>query len=183
MAKYEYINWTSNTPLSADRLSQMSENEQHLKDLHTEGPQGVLAFSWSTNIRNAKVGHRDPIDYSSNLDTTFTVGENRLIRATFHQTGARCTSSSGTHELHTKLLLDDERTWGYRYDVLHGRIRAGTPDVVRVGTLTAGEHTVKPQFVIFGGSLPNYFQMLGWPNDPMYVLIEDLGPRDGENIA
>jgi len=182
MAEFEYVNWTSNTPLSADRFSKMSENDQHLKDLNTNGPRGVLGFAFYGASRNAAgLTTRNWVDYNSALTLNFTVGENRLIRGTFHQTGAR-SAQDGVREVHTKLLLDEERNWGYRYQILHGKLRSATPDVVRVGTLTAGEHTIRPQFAIWQGR-GGYFTMYGWPNDPMFVLVEDLGPRDGENIA
>ena len=60
---YRFISWTDGTPISSDRLGQMSTNIEQVKDATDDRPQGLIQFIESTSDVPNSVGYSDFAEY------------------------------------------------------------------------------------------------------------------------
>lgn len=85
---YVFVSWTDGTPLSSDRLAQMSMNMEQIRDANDAKPQGVLEFIETTSGNVvANVGSSDTqilalTNPGGGADQRVTVDQNRYYKVT-----------------------------------------------------------------------------------------------------
>ena len=85
---YVFVSWTDGTPISSDRLSQMSMNMEQIRDANDAKPQGVLEFIETTSGNVvANVGSSDTqvlalTNPDGGSDQRVTVDQNRFYKVT-----------------------------------------------------------------------------------------------------
>ena len=73
MADFDYVLWANTgTPITKERMFQMSENDQHLKDLVDAMPKGVLGWAESTTETTSTTVGGDGV-LLDNMEVTVTV--------------------------------------------------------------------------------------------------------------
>lgn len=178
MADFEYVEWTGDTAVTSGRLTQMSENDQHVKDFAYAQPRGVLGWSQSTSDRGLQFGQVGNWYTFNGLETDIEVEEDRLIRATYHCYGV-WGGHSGIKEVGSKILLDNERTFGNsRFLVWASKMNAH-PVVMRIGKLTAGSHNFKVQHSVIQGSSDQGVEFRATNGQPHLLIVEDIGAYVG----
>lgn len=60
---YRFVSWTDGTPLTSDRLGQMSTNIEQVKDATDDRPQGLIQINQSTADVPSSVGYSDFSEY------------------------------------------------------------------------------------------------------------------------
>jgi hypothetical protein len=60
---YRFISWTDGTPVSSDRLHQMSTNIEQVKDATDNRPQGLIQIHQITTDTPSSVGYSDFVEY------------------------------------------------------------------------------------------------------------------------
>lgn len=84
---YRFISWTDGTPISSDRLSQMSTNIEQVKDATDDRPQGLIQINQTTSDIPSSVGYSDFAEYElialkfdSPSDRRVSIDGNRYYR-------------------------------------------------------------------------------------------------------
>lgn len=60
---YRFVSWSSGTPLSSDRFSQMSTNIEQVKDATDDNPRGIIQLSQITTDVPSSTGYSDFVEY------------------------------------------------------------------------------------------------------------------------
>ena len=85
---YTFVSWTDGTPISSDRLAQMSMNMEQIRDANDTKPQGVLEFIETTSGNVvANVGSTDTqvialTNPGGGADQRVTIDQNRYYKVT-----------------------------------------------------------------------------------------------------
>jgi hypothetical protein len=85
---YIFVSWTDGTPISSDRLAQMSMNMEQIRDANDAKPQGVLEFIETTSGNVvANVGSSDTqilalTNPGGGSDQRVTIDQNRFYKIT-----------------------------------------------------------------------------------------------------
>lgn len=85
---YTFVSWTEGTPISSDRLNQMSLNMEQIRDANDAKPQGVLEFIQTTSGNVvANVGSSDTqiialTNPNGGSDQRVTVDQGRFYKVT-----------------------------------------------------------------------------------------------------
>lgn len=85
---YVFVSWSDGTPISSDRLSQMSMNMEQIRDANDTKPQGVLEFIETTSGNVvANVGSSDTevlalTNPGGGSDQRVTIDQNRYYKIT-----------------------------------------------------------------------------------------------------
>ena len=85
---YVFVSWTDGTPISSDRLSQMSMNMEQIRDANDAKPQGVLEFIETTsgnvvaNVSNTDTQILALTNPVGGSDQRVTVDQNRYYKIT-----------------------------------------------------------------------------------------------------
>jgi len=93
---YSQVSWTDGSPLTGERLQQMSTNIEQVKEATDDSPQGlkkiksnpdqvgsISSFSSTTEI----IALKDEFSTGGNADNRVTIDANRYYRITLHFTG------------------------------------------------------------------------------------------------
>jgi hypothetical protein len=91
---YSFVSWSSATPITGERLAQMSTNIDQVKDATDDKPQGVIKFktvttspgSWTDFTDHSIITLSDESG-TGGADNRVTVSSNRFYRATINFTG------------------------------------------------------------------------------------------------
>jgi hypothetical protein len=92
---YVQVSWTDGTPISSDRLQQMSTNTQQVKEATDDNPQGVKKFKSVTSnsasftsfaTTNEIIALKDDSG-TGGADNRVTISANRYYRVTLNFTG------------------------------------------------------------------------------------------------
>ena len=91
---YTFVSWTDGTPLTGDRLAQMSTNIDQVKDATDDKPYGLLKFktvtsspgSWSDFAEHEIINLTDESG-TGGADNRVTVSASRFYRVTINFTG------------------------------------------------------------------------------------------------
>lgn len=85
---YRFISWSDGTPITSDRLSQMSTNIEQVKDATDDRPQGLIQINQITGDVPSSVGYSDfaeyeliSLTYQAPTDRRVSVDGNRYYRA------------------------------------------------------------------------------------------------------
>jgi hypothetical protein len=176
MAVFNYIDWVARKPITAADLSQMSENDQYLYDQALAMPQGILGWAQKTTDRN--MGSATVGDWytMADFDVTVTVGENRMVKATYVCKSVNGGASAGIKGLAARIRHTSPDTTYGRIDVtVESGYRRACPPVIHVGTLTAGSHTFTVQHVIYSAVNTGGVLFEATAAGPHQLIIEDLG--------
>lgn len=91
---YRFISWTDGTPLTGDRLAQMSTNIEQVKDATDDRPQGVLQINQVTADVPSSTGYSDFSEYElialkedPPLDKRVTIDGNRYYKISLNFPG------------------------------------------------------------------------------------------------
>jgi len=169
MADFEYVTWTDGVPISSTNLAKMSENDQHLKDLVTAMPAGVLGWAESTDEFTTTSSTATTI---TGMAVTVTVGENRLIRVTYRQKSMKNSADmttligifSGGSQLTSALFTGKKEQ------------NIGPQEVWYLHSPAAGDHTYRVKGRIMnggGGGATARFRATAV--SPRQLIVEDLG--------
>lgn len=96
---YTQVSWTVGTPITADRLQQMSENTQQVKDATDDNPRGLIKLKEiSTNITyNSMNTYHEIINLknegSGNPNNSVSLGASRYIRVSLTFPGIKVTTA------------------------------------------------------------------------------------------
>ena len=91
---YSFVSWSDGTPITGDRLAQMSTNIEQVKDATDDKPQGVIKFktvtsnpgSWTDFTEHQIITLSDESG-GGGADNRVTVAPNRFYRLTLNFTG------------------------------------------------------------------------------------------------
>lgn len=91
---YRFVSWTAGTPITGERLSQMSTNIEQVKDATDGRPIGLIQFNSVGADTPNSVGYSDFLEYEvialkevPPSDKRVTIGENRYYRITVNFPG------------------------------------------------------------------------------------------------
>lgn len=93
---YRFVSWAEKTPLSSERLGQMSTNIEQVKDATDDKPQGLIKIKQSSTDFPNTNGYTDFVEYDmiqlkdetpGGADNRVTLGPNRYYRLTLHFPG------------------------------------------------------------------------------------------------
>ncbi len=92
---YSTVSWSDGTPISSDRLQQMSTNSEAIKTTTQTYAKGVLArqefgtagSALTDTTADPVIALNDSTTYDRNGDNRLTIGANRLFRITFSIAG------------------------------------------------------------------------------------------------
>ena len=179
---YNQIAWSDGTPISSDRLQQMSTNSELIKTT-TEGyAKGVLKYA-EIGSNTADIANATEVDVIS--FTGLTVGSSRWIRFTFNTPGI-------------KIDDGDEEENQYHFRLVEGTAYAsgriaewnfGIPDSNGMGAkqIAGGSYTVfldssatgidNKTYTIFvkRSAGTNVYKVLGNPTSTTQLFAEDCG--------
>jgi hypothetical protein len=84
---YVFVSWTDGTPISSDRMSQMSMNMEQIRDANDAKPQGVLEFVETTSEATNNVADSDIqilalTNPDGGSDQRVTIDQNRYYKLT-----------------------------------------------------------------------------------------------------
>jgi hypothetical protein len=98
---YSFVSWTAGTPLSYDRLGQMSTNISQVKDATDDNPKGVIKFktisstSFGPYSTNATEHEIIALENSGAVNNLITVPANRYYRLVLNFPGLRINAPGG----------------------------------------------------------------------------------------
>lgn len=91
---YRYVAWSSGTPITGERLSQMSNNIEQVKDATDNHPRGIIQFEQVTADVPNPAGFSDFAEHEiislkedPPADKRVNLSENRLYRLSLHFPG------------------------------------------------------------------------------------------------
>ena len=89
---YSTVSWSDGTPISSDRLQQMSSNTDLVKTVTDNYAQGVLSYKSTTALGGAIADTTETVlitldNQGAGLDYRVTAGANRFIKITFNTPG------------------------------------------------------------------------------------------------
>jgi len=85
---YSFVSWTDGTPISSDRMAQMSMNIEQVRDFNDSKPAGVLQFIEVTtanivaNVGSSSTSMLALTNPSGGSDQRITLGDNRYYKVT-----------------------------------------------------------------------------------------------------
>lgn len=91
---YSFVSWADGTPITGERLAQMSTNIEQVKDATSDKPNGIIKFktvtaspgSWTNFSENLIISLSDESG-TGGADNRVTISSNRFYRVTLHFTG------------------------------------------------------------------------------------------------
>ena len=116
---YSTVSWSDGTPISSDRLQQMSTNTEAIKDSTDGFSQGVLSYQTrQTNVTPTDLASEQVIALDSGAPLTnghevsgnrlVTIGAGRLLKITFNIAAVDFAGAdSGDNDYHFKLVRGD----------------------------------------------------------------------------
>lgn len=93
---YRFISWSEKTPLTSERLAQMSTNIEQVKDATDDKPQGLIKIKQTSTDFPNTTGYSDFVEYDmiqlknetpGGNDNRITLGANRYYRLTLQFPG------------------------------------------------------------------------------------------------
>lgn len=91
---YQFVSWTTGTPITGERLSQMSTNIEQIKDATDGRPQGVIQLNQITADVPNTTGYSDFAEYElislkedPPIDKRVSVNENRYYKISLNFPG------------------------------------------------------------------------------------------------
>lgn len=176
MAEYDYVEWSPSgiTPVTGQRLFQMSENDQHLKDLVDAGPKGIIG--WAQRSSDRELGNPTVGDWynADDLIVTCDIEENRLIRATYRCHSVFGGSKKGVRTLGARIIMNGTTVWGVCQGQVEQNYTRGFDPIIFIRNVSAGTHTFRVQHRIAAGDITN----VSWQataQSPHQLIIEDIG--------
>lgn len=114
---YSFVSWTDGTPLSSDRLAQMSLNIEQIRDANDSKPQGILEYIENTSgqlVANVTTNVQILALTNPNggTDQRVTVDQNRYYRVTCTFPGFTI-SGRGAEDCTLSLKIWDDVSSGY----------------------------------------------------------------------
>jgi hypothetical protein len=176
MAVFNYIDWVARKPITASDLSQMSENDQYLKDYTLSLPQGILG--WTEKDTDRAMGSATVGTWYTMADFSVTVDvpEDRMIKAIYVCKSVNGGSSAGVKGLGARIRHTNPDTTFGRIDVtVEQMYRRACPPVIHVGTLTAGTHTFTVEHVVYSAVNTGGILFEATTAGPHQLFIEDIG--------
>lgn len=88
---YRFVSWAAKTPITGDRLAQMSTNIEQVKDATSDSPTGIIKFKQVTSDFPSSTGYNTFLEYDmiqlkdespSGADNRVTINANRYYRLT-----------------------------------------------------------------------------------------------------
>lgn len=85
---YSFVSWTDGTPISSDRMAQMSMNMEQIRDYNDSKPAGVIEFSETTsanvvaNVGSSSTSIIALTNPDGGSDQRVTISENRYYKVT-----------------------------------------------------------------------------------------------------
>jgi len=85
---YSFVSWTDGTPISSDRMAQMSMNIEQVRDFNDSKPAGVLQFIEVTtanivaNVGSSSTSMLALTNPNGGSDQRVTLGDNRYYKVT-----------------------------------------------------------------------------------------------------
>ena len=176
MATFNYVDWVSRAPITSTSLSEMSENDQYLYDTIATMPQGILGWNEKTTDRNmgsATVGDWYEL---AGCSTTVTVGESRMIKATYYCKSVNGGASAGLKQVGARIrVTGPDTTFGLTVATVESGYRRSFPPVIHVGTVTAGSHTFSVEHAIISAVNTGGILFEATTVAPHQIVVEDLG--------
>lgn len=115
---YTQVSWTPGTPITSDRLQQMSQNIQEVKDATDDKPKGIIKFKSITasgtynTMANAPGGVGTLISLinegTGNPDNRVTADANRYLRIAISFPGFAITSYGQEDALYELILIESD---------------------------------------------------------------------------
>jgi hypothetical protein len=150
---YSLVSWTDGTPITGDRLAQVSTNIQQVKDATDDKPTGIIKFktltsspgSWTDFTEHSVITLSDESG-SGGSDNRVTVSPSRYYRLTINFTGFVVDAKGSEDSTYTLTLA--EGTFGSANTTLQQYKFTPPPftyiDVATLGnSATIANHTLK----------------------------------------
>jgi len=150
---YSFVSWSDGTPITGERLAQMSTNIEQVKDATGDKPNGIIKFktvtsnsaSW-TDFSDHSIIDLSDESGSGGADNRVTIGPNRFYRVTIHFTGFVIDNKGAEDSYFTIKLC--EGTFGSANTTLQQYRMTPHPftyiDVATLGnSATIAQHTLK----------------------------------------
>jgi len=167
---YRYISWSSGTPITGARLTQMSTNIQQVKEATDDKPQGIIKYAKNTtnvvvSSGSAQTEQQIVALQVGSPDNRVSADANRYIRLTFNLTGGIKLSAQGAEDL-TYLLKIRQGTFGVGGPTTLATINLSPPSYSYYDVSSSASNTTE---TVKSGSGPTYF------GAGQYSIIIDSG--------
>ena len=158
---YSIVSWSDGTPISSDRLQQMSTNSEAIKDTTDGFGQGVLSYQTTsangtalTDTSSQQVIALDSggtTGHGVSGNRLVTIGASRLLKITFNVAGVDFDGAdTGDNDYHFKLVQGDAYTstqvalWYFDAPSSAKKVAGGTYSVLLQSStgITAAAYTV-----------------------------------------
>lgn len=101
---YRFVAWANATPITGERLGQMSTNIEQVREANDDKPFGLLRIT-SNTASPANISNQGQITLVSISSTnSVTVAPNRYFRLTINFPGVRLSNAGGENSIYTLTL-------------------------------------------------------------------------------
>lgn len=172
MADYSYVFWGERTPILAEKLYQMSENDQHNKDLADSAAQGIIAWMESS-ADHTFTGGNGNVQTINSFSITKTFDGSRMFKAHFH-----CPTISGDTDTNARIYVHlelDGTNFAQRQMSIEKNYLRSFADLEGIFTVGAGSHTIKVTGAKYSGGSAATPKLEADALAPMQFWIEDIG--------
>lgn len=112
---YSFVSWADGTPITGERLAQMSTNIEQVKDATTDKPYGIIKFktvtsspgSW-TDFTDHEIIKLADESGTGGADNRVTIAANRYYRVTINFTGFVIDNKGAEDSYYTIKLCEGE---------------------------------------------------------------------------
>lgn len=176
MADYVKVDWPDRSPITAEKLYQMSENIQYIKDLADNAPHGILSWGQRTTDVTFAGNPRMRLDIVSPFNVNVTVDTPRSVKVHV-DCWAIWGGGTSTAQRRVKVVLfiNNKYTAARETDVERAYLRT-IDDLDFTFGLTPGTHRITIKAGQMLGDATSNPKIMATAAVPMQFWIEDLGP-------
>lgn len=170
MSRYNYVVWGPRVPVKFDKLHQMSENDQYLKDLSDSTPRGILLWMQQESGWDFPATLND-FQVVKNFSKNVTIEANRLTKVHFHCSHILGDAASSC-VVDIRIYVDSVMR-ASRACTVEKNYRRAIDDVEVIMNLGAGSHLIEIKAArAIGNGTPSARAATGVP---MQFWVEDVG--------
>jgi len=167
-SEFSYVVWGAKTPITTNKLFQMSENDQYAYELATSASQGIIGWRESTADHNVTASYTT----INGFTLTKTIPSDRLLKVHFHCSTLQG-STTGNCRIQVRITVDGTMFASREADV-EKNYKRSLDDVEAIIGVAGGSHTfvAETRYQVGGVGTPS---VRADANQPMQFWIEDVG--------
>lgn len=174
---YSFVSWTTGTPMTSDRLQQMSVNIEQVRDANDDKPKGLLKIKQSTtNVVISNTNAFTPLelislaDEGGGTDNRVTADNNRWLRVTLTFPGFLVNAAGGEDATYY-LELNQGQYGGVVSKKANFQFNSGALVFVNTATSSASVSnlTIDPNKLFGAGTYSVVIQSTGFVNETFHV--------------